>query len=347
METKVFDLEKEYDEGLHAAANTIAHGGLVVFPTETVYGLGANAADEAAVKRIFEAKGRPQDNPLIVHICDISQAWLAAKDISPLARRLMERFWPGPFTAVLKKSNLIPYSVTAGLDSVGVRLPSSKFARDLIRISGCMIAAPSANLSGRPSPTRIEHVLEDMMGRVPVILNGGEADFGVESTVCDLTGDIPVILRPGGITAEMIEKEAGAVKVSGAVLEELKEGEKAASPGMKYKHYSPKANVTIISSADVHSLANELKLMYDKNVSEGRKTLILCTENTLGLIGNRHKRSLGSTPDEVAHNIFSELRKADTDGFEQVLFEATDTNGMGLAVMNRMIRAAAFEVIKV
>ncbi|MBQ4061499.1 MAG: threonylcarbamoyl-AMP synthase [Christensenellaceae bacterium] len=346
MQTKVYSLFEEYEEGLTAAAKVIAEGGLCVFPTETVYGLGADALNEQAVKSIFTAKGRPQDNPLIVHICDISQADIAACDLSDMARKLLKRFWPGPFTAVLKKNSIIPDAVSAGLDTVGIRLPSSEYARELIKRSGCMIAAPSANLSGKPSPTKAAHVIEDMMGRVDVILDGGEADYGVESTVCDLTGEVPVILRPGGVTLEMIEEEVGCVKVANAVLNDLKEGEKAASPGMKYKHYSPRANVTVIESEDHAVLAKELMLRYDKYVSAGRKTLILCTEDTYKLVCKTDVKCIGKTVREVAHRIFDELRQADLDGFDEVLFEATDISGMGLAVMNRMVRAAGFDVIK-
>ncbi len=346
MKTVIYDLETQYDEGLAAAAAEIARGGLVVFPTETVYGIGANAADEAAVKRIFEVKGRPQDNPLIVHICDISQALTAARSISPMAERLMRAFWPGPFTAVLKKSEAVSDTVSAGLDTVGVRLPSNAYARELIKRSGCMIAAPSANISGRPSPTRIAHAVEDMYGRVPVILDGGDALVGVESTVCDLTGDVPVVLRPGGITAEMIEKEAGAVKVARAVLNGVSDGERAASPGMKYKHYSPDANVTIVEEDGNEPLAKALAMLYDKKTEAGGKTLVLCLDETAALLGKRDCACLGKNAEEAARRIFDELRRADEDGYDEVLFASTGLEGMGLAVMNRMIRAAGFNVIK-
>ena len=347
MNTRIYDLKTEYEQGLNEAARVVAKGGLVVMPTETVYGLGANAADPHAVRHIFEVKGRPQDNPLIVHICDISQAWIAAREISPLAERLMRRFWPGPFTAVLKKSRLIPDVVSAGLETVGVRLPALECARELIRRSGCMIAAPSANLSGRPSPTRAAHVIRDLYGRVPVILDGGESGVGVESTVCDLTGEVPVILRPGGITAEMIKEEAGDVRIAHAVLNGLAEGEKAASPGMKYKHYSPKAKVTVVEAENADKLANELNLLYDKNVCQGRRTLILCASDVAGLLGEREHKCMGDTPEQIAHSMFDELRLADENGIDEILFEATGTEGMGLAVMNRVIRAAGFDVIKV
>jgi len=346
METRIFDLKTQYEAGMDTAARAIAEGKLVIFPTETVYGLGANALDPSAVSNIFAAKGRPQDNPLIVHIADLSQLKEAAAVIPPLAMKLMKAFWPGPFTVVLKKSPLIPDCVSAGLDTVGIRMPASEDARELIRRSGCMIAAPSANRSGRPSPTRARHCIEDMMGRVDVILDGGSADYGMESTVCDLTGEIPLILRPGGITAEMIEREAGAVKIAEAVLGGLKDGEKAASPGMKYTHYSPKAKVVIIEAQTPRNLAICMNLLYDKDKTSGKKPLILCSESSDKLFADRSHRCIGANEREIAHNFFDELRKADEAGYDQIYFEATSTGGMGLAVMNRAIRAAGFDVIR-
>ena len=346
MKTQVFDLKTEYEQGMDAAAEAIRSGRLAIFPTETVYGLGADALNPQAVSGIFSAKGRPQDNPLIVHIADMSQAEQAAAEISPLARKLMEAFWPGPFTAVLKKQAVIPDCVSAGLDTVGIRMPASEDARELIRRSGKMIAAPSANLSGKPSPTRASHCIEDMMGRVEVILDGGAADYGVESTVCDLTGEIPLILRPGGVTAEMIREIAGDVRVAEAVLGGLKEGEKAASPGMKYTHYSPKAKVVIVEAETPASLAICMNLLYDKDIASQKTPLILCADASEGLFGRRSHRCIGADEREIAHSFFDELRKADEAGYDRIYFEATSIGGMGLAVMNRAIRAAGFDVIR-
>lgn len=346
MKTQIFDLKTEYEQGMDAAAKAIAEGRLAIFPTETVYGLGADALNGKAVSGIFAAKGRPQDNPLIVHIADMEQAEQAAREISPMARRLMKAFWPGPFTAVLKKASIIPDAVSAGLDTVGIRMPASEDARELIRRSGCMIAAPSANLSGKPSPTRASHCIEDMQGRVDVILDGGEADYGVESTVCDLTGEIPLILRPGGVTAEMIEKEVGAVEIAAAVLGGLKDGEKAASPGMKYTHYSPNAKVVIVEAETAGNLAICMNLLYDKDMESHQKPLILCGDASDKLFGERTHRCIGRDERAIAHSFFDALRRADEDGFDRIYFEATSTGGMGMAVMNRAIRAAGFDVIR-
>lgn len=346
MKTQVFDLKTEYEQGMDTAAEAIRSGRLAIFPTETVYGLGADALNPEAVGGIFSAKGRPQDNPLIVHIADFAQAEQAAEEISPLAKKLMEAFWPGPFTAVLKKREIIPDCVSAGLDTVGIRMPASEDARELIRRSGCMIAAPSANLSGKPSPTRASHCIEDMMGRVDVILDGGAADYGVESTVCDLTGEVPLILRPGGITAEMIRELAGDVMVAEAVLGGLKEGEKAASPGMKYTHYSPRAKVVIVEAETSDSLAFCMNLLYDRDKESHKTPLILCADASEGLFGERSHRCIGADERAIAHSFFDELRKADEAGYDRIYFEATSIGGMGLAVMNRAIRAAGFDVIR-
>lgn len=345
MKTEIYDLKREYERGMNAAAQAIASGKLAIFPTETVYGLGADALNPEAVAKIFAAKGRPQDNPLIVHIADFSQLDLAAAEIPPLAKKLMEAFWPGPFTAVLKKSDRIPDNVSAGLDTVGIRMPASEYARELIRRSGTMIAAPSANRSGRPSPTLARHCIADMQGRVDVILDGDAADYGVESTVCDLTGGIPLILRPGGITAEMIKREVGAVRVAEAVLGGLKEGEKAASPGMKYKHYSPNAKVVIVKAERTESLAFCMNMLYDKDVAEGKRPLILCMDALDRLFEKKAHCCIGADERAVAHGFFDALRRADENGFDQIYFQATSVGGMGLAVMNRAIRAAGFDVI--
>lgn len=345
METRIFDLSREWEAGMEAGAAAIREGRLCVFPTETVYGIGADAMAPEAVGEIFRAKGRPQDNPLIVHIYDMEQAEQIAREISPMARRLMETYWPGPFTAVVPCRGSVPREVTAGLDTVGIRMPSHPGARELLRRSGRLIAAPSANLSGRPSPTRVSHVVDDFLGRVPVILDGGDCSVGVESTVVDLTGDVPLVLRPGGVTPEMIQAQAGRVAVSPAVLDGLQEGEQAASPGMKYKHYAPRAKVVVGDGESRKAIAIKLNSMYDRYIRQGRKTVILCSEESLPLYGERQARSIGRTEEEIASRIFSALRQADKDGLDVVLFEAVSKTGMGLAVMNRMIRAAGFDVI--
>jgi len=346
MNTKVFDLQTDYESAMKAAARVIREGGLVVFPTETVYGLGADAMNPIAVKKIFEAKGRPQDNPLIVHIGDMKDVFKLAAEVSPMARRLMNAFWPGPFTAVVRHNGMIPGIVTAGLDSVGIRMPLSKPARDLIRESGRFIAAPSANLSGKPSPTRAAHVIDDLMGKVDVILSGEDCDIGLESTVCSLTGEIPVVLRPGGITPEMIREVAGEVQVSPAVLSGLPEGQKAASPGMKYKHYSPKAKVYVADGKNAKTIAIKVNSRYDIDKNEGRMPVIICPAEDQALYEGKELIALGSGGmDGVAGELFDALRRSDALGADVVYFHAVEAKGLGLAVMNRVMRAAEFDVI--
>ena len=245
MITEVVNTERNPEAGTQKGARIIRAGGLVAFPTETVYGLGANGLNEEAVRSIFEAKGRPSDNPLILHVSkksDVQQLW---DTVPQLARQLMDTFWPGPLTLIAKRSKIVPNAVTAGLDTVAVRMPADKTARMLISNSGVPIAAPSANLSGKPSPTTAQHVLEDMDGRIPLILDGGPCKYGVESTVLSVVGT-PTILRPGAITREMLSAVIGEVQVARSILAPLREGETVASPGMKYKHYAPKADVIVI-----------------------------------------------------------------------------------------------------
>ncbi len=345
MDTQIFDLTYEYEKGMNRAAEVIASGGLVVFPTETVYGIGADALNPRAVREIFRVKGRPSDNPLIVHICRFEQVDELAREVSPLAEKLMRAFWPGPFTAVVKSKELVPSVVTGGLDSVGIRMPSSKYARELIERSGRLIAAPSANLSGKPSPTRKQHVLDDFSGLVPVILDGGESTVGVESTVCDVTGEIPVVLRPGGITAEMIESVAGSVKIADAVLNGLAEGEEASSPGMKYKHYSPRASVCVVDGKKINAIAFKINSMYDIEVGAGTTPVIFCMEKNQKLYGSRNVYVLGKNSEEEAKNLFDALRNADKTHADKIFFEAVSPKGMGLAVMNRIIRAAGFNIV--
>lgn len=345
MQTILYDLKQgDYNRVLRAAAEEIRAGGLVIFPTETVYGIGADAANEAAVGRIFIVKGRPADNPLIAHIWNFSQVEQLAKNISPIATRLMEAFWPGPFTAVLESRSILPGIVTAGLCTIAVRMPSNPVARDLLRQSGRFIAAPSANLSGQPSATRAAHALRDFDGKVSIILDGGPCDVGLESTVCDLTGSVPVILRPGGITAEMIKRAAGAVEISAAVLEGLPKGARAASPGMKYKHYAPHARVCIVKG-EPGALAFAIKSMYDKEENLGCRPCIFCTRKDADRYEGRRISILGDAMEEMASNLFDALRSADDQGIDSIYFGAVDKSGIGLAIMNRIIRAAGFDIV--
>ena len=331
-------------EALAQAGALIRSGDLVAFPTETVYGLGANALDADAVKRIFEAKGRPGDNPLIVHISAVEQLGpLISVEPSPMARALMDACWPGPMTLIFPKSMIVPPAVTAGLDTVAVRFPAHPAARALIDAARRPVAAPSANRSGRPSPTTAAHVLADMDGRIPMILDGGPCAVGLESTVIDMTGDVPRILRPGGVTPEMIEAVCGAARVDEAVMRPLREGERPRSPGMKYRHYAPRGSLTVVQGDEAAVIAR-IKQLYD--AAEGTP-LILALEGHLPAYGDRRALSLGVDAAGMARALFDALRQADDLGADALFSEAVPADGLGLAVMNRLGRAAAFHIIEV
>lgn len=339
---KVTDIEKQAGD-IARAGGIIRHGGLVAFPTETVYGLGASAYDAEAALSVFSAKGRPADNPLIVHIAEPGDAEAIA-ETSELYYRLAERFMPGPLTIILPKKDVIPGAVTAGLDSVAVRCPSNRIANALIHASGVPIAAPSANRSGRPSPTTAAHVYEDMDGIIPMILDGGDADFGLESTVVKPDGDGCIILRPGAVTVEMLAECCRFVKIAEAVTNPEKAGDKPLSPGMKYKHYAPKAELTLID-ADEDSFASFVL------THGGSDTAVLCpTED------ERKYADAGMIPlviggrgdvTEYCHRLFSLLREADEKGAGRIYARLPSTDGESLAIYNRIIRAAGCRVIKI
>ena len=332
---------------LNEAAALLKSGGLVGFPTETVYGLAADALDPRAVHDIFEAKGRPGDNPLIVHIADIRDLdRLIRVKPSETAVKLMEAFWPGPLTLIFPKSDIVPDCTTGGLDSVAVRMPSHPVARELIRLSGVPVAAPSGNRSGRPSPTAASHMFEDMDGRIELIIDGGDCEVGVESTVVDMGGEIPRILRPGGITREMIAEIAGDCKVDSAVMRPLKENERPRSPGMKYRHYAPAGQLTIFHG-ESESVVSAICETYDHARADGHNVLILALEPHIARYGDRRTVSLGKDAQEMAHVVFSVLRGADDAHADVILSEAVEAEGIGLAVMNRLGRAAAFHIVEV
>lgn len=336
------------DSSSLAEASALLTGGeLVAFPTETVYGLGANALNPDAVLSIFAAKGRPADNPLIVHICRFDQ-------LNPLceipdgAARLMDAFWPGPLTLLFPRKPAVPDQVTAGLPTVAVRMPSHPVAAALLQACGLPIAAPSANRSGRPSPTTAQHVMEDMNGRIPLILDGGPCDVGLESTVVDICHGDPVILRPGGITQKMLEEVLGKkVFVAGSVLRPLEPGEKALSPGMRYKHYAPSGTVTLVEGAPgrVVPLMRELCL---RDISGGRKSCVLCFTEHLQELSDCFPHDMGPAEDsrEIARRLFDILRLLDREGMETIYSEVIPPEGVGLAVMNRLGRASAFRSIQ-
>ena len=328
------------DKGILRAAEILKHGGLVAIPTETVYGLAANALDETAVGHIFEAKGRPQDNPLIVHIARLEDWEPLVTGIPDRARLLAEHFWPGPLTIILPKSGRIPSAVSAGLDTVAVRCPSHPAARAVIEAAGLPLAAPSANTSGRPSPTCANHVLHDLGGKIDAVLDGGECGVGLESTVVSLCGLTPRLLRPGGVTPEQLREVLGEVEIDPAVLSRLEEGQKVLSPGMKYKHYSPRSRVVILDGNGAQYRTYLLSHLNEKPAA-------LCFEEDLPLPGVPSV-CYGSEqePDSQAHRLFDALRQVDDLDAGVVYARCPDKNGVGLAVYNRLIRAAGFEVIR-
>lgn len=341
------DAAQPEPEALTLAAELIRQGDVVAFPTETVYGLGANAMDPAAVAKIFAAKGRPSDNPLIVHVADREQLGDVVSAVPPAAEQLMAKFWPGAITFVLHKRAGLPDAVTCGLETVGVRMPSHPVALALIRTAGVPIAAPSANKSGRPSPTVAEHVREDLDGRIPLLLDGGETGVGLESTVIDMTVDPPVLLRPGGVTVEQICAEIGPVDVASAVLgEEL--GEAPRSPGMKYTHYAPKAQVLLIDGP-VLSMQEKIRDLTGEFESEGKKVGIMCGAESRGVYQAKVVLEYGTREDlaGIASDLFSTLRAFDRYGVDVVLAESVPATGIGLAIMNRLRRSAGGQVVKV
>lgn len=327
-------------EAIRKAAVLLQRGELVAFPTETVYGLGANALNEAAVKAIFAAKGRPADNPLIVHVAGAYQLSPLC-EVTEAAKQLMDAFWPGPLTILLKKKPAVPDVTTASLPSVAVRCPDHPVALALLKESGLPIAAPSANRSGRPSPTTAQHVYEDMNDRIAMILQGGDCRVGVESTVLDMTGDVPCILRPGAVTREMIASVVGACTVADSVMRPLKEGEAAPSPGMKHRHYAPKAQMTVF-------IGNREKVIAAicKQYDQAENAVILALTGDAAAFQPRRTLTLGSTPEETAQLLFRRLRETDEMGASLILAQGWEGEEMVLAVMNRMARAAAFNVVK-
>ena len=337
METKLLPAD---DAGIALACTLLRRGELVGIPTETVYGLAANALDPEAAARIYAAKGRPSDNPLIVHIAELSALDQLAAERPPLADKLAAAFWPGPLTMIFQKSENVPDATTGGLNTVAVRMPAHPAALRLIRESGLPLAAPSANLSGRPSPTRAAHVLHDMDGRIPLILDGGDCGVGVESTVVTLAGEQPVLLRPGYITREQLEQVLGCpVQLAHAVTHQLAAGEKAASPGMKYKHYAPRADVTILQG----DLAQYREFL-QQHAGEG--VWALCFEGEEeGLPVPAVTYGLAADDATQAHALFGALRRLDEVGAKTVYARCPSETGVGLAVYNRLLRAAAFRVV--
>lgn len=321
------------------AAEILRNDGIVAIPTETVYGLAGNALKGSCVKKIFSAKGRPSDNPLIVHISDISQWAPLVTHIPESAMALADKFWPGPLTIILPKSDIIPDEICGGLDTVAVRMPSNKTAMAIIDMCGFPLAAPSANASGKPSPTLAEHVKADLDGRIDAIVDGGECSVGVESTVISLAGDVPRLLRPGGITPEMLTEVLGEIIIDDAVFNKLQEGAVAASPGMKYKHYSPEAEVILVKSDYEKYIKYALE-----NADEG--TALLCFEGEESHKIKSVTYGRRDDPLSQAKHIFDALRQLDEAGAKKVFARFPESGGVGLAVFNRLIRAAGFNIIE-
>ena len=340
MNTEIIEISaSDSAEKYEKAVALLKDNQVVGMPTETVYGLAGNAYSEIAVNRIFEAKGRPQDNPLIVHISEFSEIYDLVREVPELARKLAKEFWPGPLTMILPKSEKVPMCVTAGLDSVAVRCPSHIIARNLIKNCGLPIAAPSANISGKPSPTKAMHVFNDLNGKIPLVIDGGESEEGVESTVISLCGDKPRLLRPGNVTLTELQSVCGEVLVDDAVLNPLKEGQKVSSPGMKYKHYSPNAKV-IILKGDYNSFC--------KYVNEN------ATNKTYAMVFDGEGENLdvkfityGNKNDyrSLSNHLFDCLRELDSINAEICFVRCPEESTDDLAVLNRLLRAAAFRVI--
>ena len=333
MITKIIDTSD-----IELAAKCLKNGGTVVFPTETVYGLGADAFNPDAIEKIYIAKGRPSDNPLIVHISDISDVSFLARSITPNAKILMEIFWPGPLTLIFKKKDNVPDKVTAGLDTVAVRYPSNETARKLIKQSGVLVAAPSANLSGSPSPTICEDVVSDLNGRVDYIIDGTGCEIGLESTVVDVSGNETVILRPGGITLEMIKEYIPNAKLDGGLIDEKTIPK---CPGLKYKHYSPKAELIVVQGE-----RENVRKYISSKLNKSRKAGVLSYgeaeyENAELII------NAGNNMEEYAHNLFSALRTFDKKGITLIYAEFNIEDGMGVAVRNRLYKAANHNIIEV
>ena len=349
MRAEVVSMDAKHPdkEAIKRAGQILQNGGLVAFTTETVYGLGGNALDPRASMKIYAAKGRSSDNPLIIHIADMDSLKEIVSEIPEKAQLLAEKFWPGPLTMILPKAEIVPGETTGGLDSVAVRFPSDLIAQDLIRAAGGFVAAPSANTSGRPSPTRAEHVEEDLGDAIDMILDGGQVGIGLESTIVDFTEDVPVVLRPGYISLEMLQEILGEVRMDrGLLITDSSVHPKA--PGMKYRHYAPKADLAVVEGNTEQVIAY-INRMTEEAVSQGRRVGIIATDETSALYKNGVVRSIGSREDEetIAHHLYEVLRDFDGDGVSAIYSEAFYTPRMGQAIMNRLLKAAGHKIINV
>ena len=388
METKRIVIEERNhikDEELKEAAGILRSGGLVAFPTETVYGLGGNALDEDAARKIYAAKGRPSDNPLIAHVSCVEEVAPLVKEIPEAGRKLMEAFWPGPLTMIFPKSEKVPYGTTGGLDTVAIRMPDDPVANRLIALAGVPVAAPSANTSGRPSPTTADHVWQDMNGRIEMIIDGGPVGIGVESTIVDVSSAVPAVLRPGAITMEMLAEVLGEVSVDPAILGPLSADVRPKAPGMKYKHYAPKADLTLVepgtgteresgaeqvtgaeqkTGADwntgaapetgldetqLQAMIRKVRELSREKIEAGYKVGVICTDESRGCYTDGEVRSIGARKSQasVAHNLYALLREFDDLGVDYIFSESFPKDHLGQAIMNRLSKAAGYKIVKV
>ena len=336
----------EDDAVIRKAGEIIRAGGLVAFPTETVYGLGGDALNPEASGKIYAAKGRPSDNPLIVHICKLDDITKIVADFPMKAKKLAEEFWPGPLTMVLPKADIVPKQTTGGLDTVAVRMPVDPTALAFIEAAGGYVAAPSANISGRPSPTEAGYVIEDMNGRIEMILDDGAVEIGLESTIVDLTAEVPMLLRPGFITLPMLEAVLGQVDVDRTILD----GDcldKPKAPGMKYKHYAPKGELTIVTGQE-DKVVDVINALFDKAEAQGEKVGVIATDETKDFYRAHSIKSVGMRSDEVsiAKNLYRILREFDDEGITLIYSESFVSGGIGQAVMNRLLKAAGHKILQ-
>jgi len=349
METRLFRTDKPDgsidNEVFMQCADIIKNGGLVAFPTETVYGLGGNAFDAEVSKKIYAAKGRPSDNPLIVHIAKIEDLYKVAAYVPENAVKLAEKFWPGPLTMILKKNSIVPDETTGGLDTVAVRMPSHPGALRFIEAAGVPIAAPSANASGRPSPTLAEHVMQDLEGRIEAVIDGGAVDIGLESTIVDVSAEVPVLLRPGFITTEMLSEILGKVDRDPTLDKGVSDGMKPKAPGMMYRHYAPKGDMMIVSgiTQKVISKINELVKNYNPE-----DTAVITTEENKDLYDGCRVFCMGRRNDEesVAKQLYNVLRKMDDNNIRHIFVESFEDGELSDAIMNRLIKAAGYKVTR-
>lgn len=353
MKTKVITVKEgngvlspEEENALREAGETLRRGGLVAFPTETVYGLGGDALSRESSRKIYAAKGRPSDNPLIVHICKFEDIYEIAEEVPEAAKRIAAAFWPGPLTMILRKNEKVPDETTGGLHTVAVRFPSHPVAKKLIQYAGGFVAAPSANLSGRPSPTAARHVAEDMNGRIEVIVDGGEVGIGLESTIVDLTVEPPQILRPGYVTEAMLTEVLGEVDTDVTIME-TQSGQAPRAPGMKYRHYAPKGELVIIEG-EPEKVIDYINQRTAEDMAAGYKTGVIGTSETARRYRADAVKCLGNRCDEesIARGLFAALREFDDEGTERIYSESFPSQGLGQAIMNRLLKAAAHRIVR-